>query len=358
MAAVTSTISGVVSAGQVVVFANQPGAAYTINTWSGTSGTLTGNFTGTTNGTVAATRISATAANQSNGPLIMDLGVPPIVSGGSMVPNNGNNGLILKYNGFNIGFWGPDGSNSGFWLGASTGSITPSTTNFALSSDGSLLNVSAASTQIRLLIGGTIYASLTTSAFSSNVPNFTFTLTNAAPTFTQNAIASTSLASGAAGQTWSITAQAGQAATGGSHNGGAGGNLALLAGPGGASGSATVGIGGMITQFCGQAWQQITKSASTYSVDTNSTTSDLVIFTDSTSNTVTITLPAPSAGRLIYVKDKTGKAATHNVTISQHSAETIDGASSLTLSKNYDAVLLISDGTNWAIIGEYAGSII
>lgn len=180
----------------------------------------------------------------------------------------------------------------------------------------------------------------------------------ATPLITQAALVSTSAGSGSAGTSLSLVAQAGQAATGASNNGGAGGNLALLAGAGGTSGSATAGIGGLITKFCGQAWQQITKSASTYSVDTNSTTSDLVIFTDSTSNTVTITLPAPSAGRLIYVKDKTGKAATHNVTISQHSAETIDGASSLTLSKNYDAVLLISDGTNWSIIGEYAGSII
>jgi hypothetical protein len=191
--------------------------------------------------------------------------------------------------------------------------------------------------------------------FSSGIQ---FNAGQATPLINQAALASTSAGSGSAGTSLSIVAQAGQAATGPSNNGGAGGNLPLLAGPGGTSGSGTAGIGGLITKFCGQAWQQITITASTYSVDTHTTTSDLMIFTDSTSNTVAITLPAPSAGRLIYVKDKTGKAATHNVTISQHSAETIDGASSLTLSKNYDAVLLISDGTNWAIIGEYAGSII
>lgn len=106
-------------------------------------------------------------------------------------------------------------------------------------------------------------------------------------------------------------------------------------------------------------FQNITITGTTYSVDTHSTTSDLVIFTDSTSNAIAITLPAPTAGRKLWIKDKTGQAATHNITISKHSAETIDGSSSsLTLSHNYDAVLLISDGVNWSIMSEYNPSII
>jgi hypothetical protein len=174
--------------------------------------------------------------------------------------------------------------------------------------------------------------------------------------FTPNAKASTSAGSGAAGNPLTIDAQTGQAATGATHNGGAGGNLSLAPGIGGTSGSATAGIGGVIAMAGGQTIQQITITASTYSVDTNTTTSDYVVFTDSTSNTVAITLPAPTAGRQLLIKDKTGKAATHNVTISQHASETIDGNTSLTMVNNYDSVSLVSDGTNWAIMSEFAGT--
>jgi hypothetical protein len=66
------------------------------------------------------------------------------------------------------------------------------------------------------------------------------------PLMTQTALASTSAASGTAGQTFTITAQAGQAATGASHNGGAGANLVLSSGAGGTSGSATAGAAGAV----------------------------------------------------------------------------------------------------------------
>ena len=354
--AVSSTQSGVVSAGQVVVFGNQNGTAYTISTWSGTSGTLGGNFTGTTNTTNTATRISATAANQYNGSLTIDFG--------TLWVSATTAGPYLKFQS-NGNVWGAIGPFAGaqnldaalYLRSPGASSLTPGATNYTLASDGSATFVNAPTGILHLQSAGVDYASLNSATLLLTAPLLTWVAT-VAPTINVTARGSTSMTNGAAGAALTIAGAAGQAATGASNNGGKGGNLALSGGVGGTSGSATAGIGGLVTQFCGQAWQQITITASTYSVDTNSTTSDLVIFTDSTSNTVTITLPAPSAGRLIYVKDKTGKAATHNVTISQHASETIDGASSLTLSKNYDAVLLISDGTNWSIIGEYAGSII
>lgn len=68
-----------------------------------------------------------------------------------------------------------------------------------------------------------------------------------APVITQTALASTSAGSGSAGQLITISAQPGQPATGGGHNGGAGGNITIAAGAGGSSGSATAGAGGLIT---------------------------------------------------------------------------------------------------------------
>jgi hypothetical protein len=134
-----------------------------------------------------------------------------------------------------------------------------------------------------------------------------------------------------------------------------GANLLLKAGKN-TNGTTYIGTG-LINIVNGLAVHQITTSAVNYTCDsTTATSSDLVVFTDSTSNAINVVLPAPSAGRKIWIKDKVGKAATHNVLISQHAAETIDGSPYVTFVNNYDSVLLISDGTNWAIMGEFAGS--
>lgn len=132
-----------------------------------------------------------------------------------------------------------------------------------------------------------------------------------------------------------------------------GGNLNLAGGWATQDGYAA----GLINIESGLVLQNTTITSSTYHVDTNTHfASDLIIFTDSTSNTITITLPVPIRGRKLWFKDKTGQAATHRVVIQQHAAETIDGSTSITMVHNYDAVLLVSDGTNWSIMSEYAGS--
>lgn len=74
---------------------------------------------------------------------------------------------------------------------------------------------------------------------------------------------------------------------------------------------------------------------------------DNIIFVNTNTNSVTLTLPAPTNGRLFRVKDSTGNAAVKNIVINPHSSETIDGSSSFTISVNYGAVDLYSDGTNW-----------
>jgi hypothetical protein len=77
----------------------------------------------------------------------------------------------------------------------------------------------------------------------------------------------------------------------------------------------------------------------------------IVINTDTTSAR-TITLPAASsvtAGRYYIIKDKTGDAATNNITITPAGSDTIDEtASSTTISQAYSSLTLISDGvSNW-----------
>lgn len=160
-----------------------------------------------------------------------------------------------------------------------------------------------------------------------------------------NPLASTSGGSGAAGIALTVAAQTGQAATGASNNGGAGGTVSIGGSPGGTSGSATAGIGGVLSVTSGEANQTIT-ATNTYTVDTNTTTSDLVVFANK-AGAFTITLPTPTNGRIVYIQDKSGAANTNNVTIAHHSAENVNGASSILINTAYGGYQCRSDGTNW-----------
>jgi hypothetical protein len=62
----------------------------------------------------------------------------------------------------------------------------------------------------------------------------------------------------------------------------------------------------------------------------------------------TVDLPAPVAGKMVIVK-KTDSAA-GAVTIGQNGSETIDGATSVALYYQYEAMTFVSDGTDWFVI--------
>ena len=64
-----------------------------------------------------------------------------------------------------------------------------------------------------------------------------------------------------------------------------------------------------------------------------------------------IALPAASsvAGQVFIIKDATGNAATHNLTINRAGSDTIDGATSLVISANYGVARLYSTGTHWFV---------
>jgi hypothetical protein len=73
-----------------------------------------------------------------------------------------------------------------------------------------------------------------------------------------------------------------------------------------------------------------------------------VILAVSTSSATTITLPTPTTsnkGRVLTIKDVTGSASTHNITISATSL--VDGASTLLISTNYGFVQIYSDGVTY-----------
>lgn len=80
--------------------------------------------------------------------------------------------------------------------------------------------------------------------------------------------------------------------------------------------------------------------------------SDNIVLVNSTGGARNITLPVPTNGRLLTIKDIAGTSATNNITVLPNAAETIDGASSYVINVNYASVQLTSDGTNWSMIAD------
>lgn len=81
-----------------------------------------------------------------------------------------------------------------------------------------------------------------------------------------------------------------------------------------------------------------------------------VIAVDTTSGGVTITLPSPSAGFFVTVKDAVGNAGTNAINILTDNSEDIDGTTgSLELDTDYDAVTLVTDGTEWYRASSFTG---
>lgn len=79
---------------------------------------------------------------------------------------------------------------------------------------------------------------------------------------------------------------------------------------------------------------------------------DQIVLVDSTSGVVTVTLPSAVTipGRRYTIKDWLGKSATHTITIATTASQLIDGSSTQTLTTNYQAIEVVSDNANWAII--------
>jgi hypothetical protein len=79
------------------------------------------------------------------------------------------------------------------------------------------------------------------------------------------------------------------------------------------------------------------------------TNDDYVI--DCTSGTFTVTLPPSSGrtGRILIIKN----SGAGTITVDGNASETIDGATTYSLSVQYATVQIMSDGTNWKIIAKF-----
>lgn len=76
-------------------------------------------------------------------------------------------------------------------------------------------------------------------------------------------------------------------------------------------------------------------------------TTDTIVGVTSTAATRTITLPSSAtagSGFELIVKDESGAAGTNNITVSRAGSDTIDGATTVTISVNYGVLKVYSDG--------------
>lgn len=80
-------------------------------------------------------------------------------------------------------------------------------------------------------------------------------------------------------------------------------------------------------------------------------TTDEFISVDCSAAAITIELPnTPTTGRVFYIKDRTGSAATHNITVTTvGGAVTIDGSTTFVMNTNYESVNVIFNGTNYEV---------
>jgi len=100
------------------------------------------------------------------------------------------------------------------------------------------------------------------------------------------------------------------------------------------------------TQFTTQSFSALTTAKTA-----NYTTAFNDYFIDCTSGTFTVTLQAAASyqGRVLIIKN----SGAGTITVDGNGSETIDGATTYSLSVQYATVQIMSDGTNWKIISKF-----
>lgn len=109
----------------------------------------------------------------------------------------------------------------------------------------------------------------------------------------------------------------------------------------GTSPNSTLSVGGSISTG-------ITTKTASYTASTN----DYTILCNNTSGSITISLPSAigCTGRVYVIKKNS--TTLNNVVIDPNSSEKIDGATSKTLTNQYESIMIQSDGTNWYILSK------
>ena len=224
--------------------------------------------------------------------------------------------------------------------GNSGGAVGPTGNNINVVGDGTFITVAGNPGTSTLTIGhGGAFATQFTEDAGIAVP--------AAGNL--NIVGGTGISTSGAGSTVTITAIGGTPTTFTANSGSATpalNNLNVL----GSGGVTTTGSGDTITITASEffpAYTNVTNAMSPYTV----LTTDDYLSVDSSGGAVTLDFPnAPTASRTWIVKDRTGSSAASNITLTTPGgAVTFDGSTSYVMKINYEAVNLLSNGTNYEV---------
>jgi hypothetical protein len=102
----------------------------------------------------------------------------------------------------------------------------------------------------------------------------------------------------------------------------------------------------------GTTFQKMRVRTVTATPDTVNATVDCILPINVASASA-INLPAGLEKQVFFIFDASGAAATNNITITPNGAETVRGAASLVLNKNYQGVILAFTGTDWKAFGPF-----
>jgi|SRR5215472_18009144 len=117
----------------------------------------------------------------------------------------------------------------------------------------------------------------------------------------------------------------------------------------GATGSAQVCVNGACSGLNTQNHVTVGVRSTNASSVAASPTTDYFLCLDSTSNTIAVSLPAtPTIGLSYLIKDCTGQAGTHSITITP-AAGNIDGNSNYVMSVPFQSVGLTYTGAQWSL---------
>lgn len=106
------------------------------------------------------------------------------------------------------------------------------------------------------------------------------------------------------------------------------------------------GVFGSLVVNGGVRVKRTTVADTTYTI----LTSDYLIAVTSLTAPRTLTLPTVASagiGRVVIIKDESGSAGTHTITIDGSGAETVDGAASVTITTNRGVVRVYCSGAAW-----------
>lgn len=92
---------------------------------------------------------------------------------------------------------------------------------------------------------------------------------------------------------------------------------------------------------------KITNITGSYNIDQNGSV-DYILFCSGSTGALTCSMPVPTSGRTVIIKDTSGNASGQNIVMKPFASEKIEGiAGTFTISGNWTTHVFTADGTNW-----------